>query len=341
MYKKLLTLSLLATALAACSDDAPVQQTNNTLECSNPAVAHNIRTNIQEIIKQEAQSYARKDSRQFIDPDKIIAAATQLNISLDNPRTEQRNGNTVCTAGLNIRIPTDILNTAQTNSPLLYSNRTISQLMQERLTGGQLTYDDKGGFSRPLSYTLAHSDGQTTVNYEDNGITVAAQNIATALIPYGIKSILMIDGKAVQLKDALNANNQPYSDPPQADPEDILENNAASNAFDNQEEASPPEILSPEPKRTEITFSANELEQAKQNNQAANNEINRLWNNMEQPVQRELLSEQRSWIQSKTNNCRQAAAQAESTLQAEYLRLQCDTRMTRERSQYLRGYTIH
>ena len=37
----------------------------------------------------------------------------------------------------------------------------------------------------------------------------------------------------------------------------------------------------------------------------------------------------------------QAAAQAGTTLQAEYLQLQCDTRMTRERSQYLRGYTIN
>ncbi|MDO5068980.1 MAG: lysozyme inhibitor LprI family protein [Neisseria zoodegmatis] len=340
MYKKLLTLSLIATALTACSDDAPTQQANNKLECNNPAVAHNIRANVQEIIKQEAQSYARKDSRQFIDPDKIIAAATQLNISLNNPQETQSNGNTVCTAGLNIQIPNDILNTAQTNSPLLYNNRSISQLMQERLTGSQLTYDDKGGFSRPLSYTLSVSDGQTTVNYEDNGLIVAAKNIATALIPYGIKSILMIDGKAVPLKDALNLNNQPHAEPPQADPEDILDNNAASNVFD-QEETPAPEILSPEPKRTEVTFSANELEQAKQNNQAANNEINRLWNNMEQPVQKELLGEQRSWIQSKTNHCRQAATQAETPLQAEYLRLQCDTRMTRERSQYLRGYTIH
>lgn len=340
MYKKLLTLSLIAATLAACSDEKPAQQTTNQPECSNPAVAHNIRTNVQEIIKQEAQSYARKDSRQFIDPDKIIAAATQLDISLSNPQATQRNGNTVCTATLNVRIPNDILNTAQTNSPLLYNKHNINQLLQERLTGSGLTYDDKGGFSRPLSYTLALSDGQITVNYEDNSLTTAAQNVATALIPYGIKSILMIDGKAVQLKDALNANNQPHPEPPQADPEDILENNAASSVFTEAEDIPPTEILSPEPKRAEVTFTANELEQAKHNNQSANKEINRIWNSIDQTVRKELLNDQRNWIQSKTNNCRQTAAQAESTLQAEYLRLQCDTRMTRERSQYLRDYTI-
>ena len=340
MYKKLLTLSLIAATLAACGDDAPVRQESKT-DCANPAVLHNIRANVQEIIKQEAQSYAGQDRRQFVDPDKVIAAATQLNISLDNPQEEQRNGNTVCTGDLNIRIPADILNTAHTNSPLLYGNRSIGQLIQERITGSRLAYDDKGGFSRSLSYTPEVSDGQITVRYEDNSLTVAAKNIATALMPYGIKNILMIDGKPVQLKDALNTNNQPYSDPPPADPEDILENNAAGNTFASAEDAPPPEILSPEPKRTEITFSANELEQVQNSNQAANREINRLWDNMEHTVQKELLGEQRNWIQRKNNDCRQAAAQAESTLQAEYLRLQCDTRMTRERTQYLRGYTIH
>ena len=101
-----------------------------------------------------------------------------------------------------------------------------------------------------------------------------------------------------------------------------------------------PEILSPEPKRAEVIFSANELEQAQKNNQSADNEIKRIWNGMDGTVQKSLQDEQRNWIQSKTNHCRQAAAQAENPLQAEYLRLQCDTRMTRERIQHLRGYTI-
>ncbi|WP_369011394.1 lysozyme inhibitor LprI family protein, partial [Escherichia ruysiae] len=52
------------------------------------------------------------------------------------------------------------------------------------------------------------------------------------------------------------------------------------------------------------------------------------------------LTEQRAWIQNKIQNCQQAAAQADSPAHAEYLKLQCDTRMTRERTQYLRGYSI-
>ena len=101
------------------------------------------------------------------------------------------------------------------------------------------------------------------------------------------------------------------------------------------------ERLAAAPPADEVTFSANDLEQARSNNRAADGEINTIWSRMDPAIQQRLLGEQRGWIQSKNNSCRQAAAQAGTTLQAEYLQLQCDTRMTRERSQYLRGYTIN
>ncbi|QEY25657.1 lysozyme inhibitor LprI family protein [Neisseria zalophi] len=341
MYKKLLTLSIIAASLAACSEDAPKQNTPE-LACSNPAVAQNIRTNVQDIIKEEAQSFARNDSRQFIDADKVIAAATQLEISLENAAQDNQSGSPICGADLTIKIPSNILTMAETNSPLIYgSGKTIGQLIQERIQGSNLNYN-QGAFTQKISYTPEISTNTASVDYEDNAVTVMAQNISSALLPYGVKNILIIDGKAVKREDALNMSKEAYDDPPLADPEDILENNAASNVFDESANAaSSPEILSPESRRNEITFSANELEQAQGNNQAANNEINRIWRSIDQNVQKELLNEQRSWIQSKDNHCRQAAAQADSNLQAEYLRLQCDTRMTRERSQYLRGYTIN
>lgn len=339
MYKKLITFSLIAAALTACGESGSKQE-NTPLACDSPAVLQNVRTNIQEIIKQEAQRFARNDTRQFIDADKIIAASTQLNIQLDGSAEENQNSRPVCKANLSIQIPADILNIAQTNSPLIYgTNSNITQLIQERITGSTLTYD-KGLFTRPLHYTTAEADGQTTVNYEDNAITVTAQNITSALLPYGVKNILMIDGQPVRLEEALNAGSQAFPEPPQADPLDILDNNAASGTF-GEESVSAPETLTPEPPRSEITFSAGELEQAKNNSQSADREINMVWNSIDQAIQKELINEQRSWIQSKNTNCRQAAAQAESSLQAEYLRLQCDTRMTRERSQYLRGYTIN
>lgn len=338
MLKKLLTLTLIASALSACGNEKP--QPENKLLCDSPAVVQNVRINVQEIIKQEAQNFANSDTRQFVDADKIIAAATQLSISLENPVQETNDGTPICKANLNIKIPDNIYDTAQTNSPLLYGERSIEKLVQSRISGTPLSYD-KGTFSRPLRYTPSAAEGQTAVNYEDNALTATAQTIATALLPYGIKSLLMINGQAVSLEDALKPN-QPTPEPPPIDPLDILENNAASEAVESSLPESPaPEVLTPETRPGDISFSANELEQARSNNQASNNEINRIWNTIDKSVQKELLEDQREWIQNKNLNCRRAAAQAETTLQAEYLQLQCDTRMTRERSQYLQGYSIN
>ena len=102
------------------------------------------------------------------------------------------------------------------------------------------------------------------------------------------------------------------------------------------------ELLSPKTTEQETPSPAfSDLERAREQNRKADSEINRIWGGMDKTIQQGMLAEQRSWIQSKKQNCAQAAAEADNPAQAEYLRLQCDTRMTRERVQYLRGYTIN
>ena len=46
-------------------------------------------------------------------------------------------------------------------------------------------------------------DGTFSVTYADNGLAAAANALSGALLPYGIKSLLLVDGKAVSLEDAL------------------------------------------------------------------------------------------------------------------------------------------
>ena len=70
MYRKFALLPF-ALLLAACGKEEP----SGVLECANPAVLQDIRGSIQETLKQEARSFARADVRQFVDADKIIAAA--------------------------------------------------------------------------------------------------------------------------------------------------------------------------------------------------------------------------------------------------------------------------
>ncbi|WP_416191909.1 lysozyme inhibitor LprI family protein [Neisseria sp. CCUG12390] len=344
MYRKLLASALAAGLLAACSDEPSKQNASAELACNDPAVAQSVRNNIQDIIKQEARAFARNDSRQFVDADKIIAAGSQLEIALEDAQTVREGNQTLCSAGLRIMIPTEIANMAATNSPLIYGSTGIAEIIGQKVMGSNMSYSGNS-FTTTIRYTPSQTDG---VSFEDNTVTNTAQTVSAALLPYGVKSIVMIDGKAVSKEDAIRLSTNPSSDePPEANPEEILENNAAS-----QYEGVPQDLIGMDA-NTEImspntdgsaqnpSFSANDLEGARAQNRQAEAEINGVWNSMERGVQQGILDEQRGWIQSKIQNCQQAAVRADNPAQAEYLQLQCDTRMTRERTQYLRGFTIN
>lgn len=343
MYRKLLAVTLATGLLAACGDDSDKQNTTAELACSDPAVVQNIRNSIQEIIKQEARAFARNDSRQFVDADKIIAAGSQLDITLEDAQTVREGSKTLCSAGLRIIIPTEIANSAAANSPLIYGSSSVGEIIRQKVMGSNLSYSGNS-FTTTVRYTPSKSD---TVNLEDNVVTTTAQTVSAALLPYGVKSIVMIDGKAVSKEDAIRlSTSESFGEPPEADPEEILENNAASQSDGVPQDLigldSHTEIISPNTDSSQnSSFSMNDLETARAQNRQAEAEINGVWNSMERGVQQGILDEQRGWIQSKSQNCRQAAAPADNPAQAEYLQLQCDTRMTRERTQYLRGFTIH
>lgn len=338
MWKKLLALSLSVAVLGACSEEQAKQE---KLSCDDASVVQTVRNNMQEIIKQEARAFARNDTRQFVDADKIIAAGSQLEISLENPEQISEGNKLMCRANLKVNVPSDIVNMAQTNSPMIYGDVSLAQLLEQKLMGSNMSYAN-GSFTAPLRFTPSKEG----VGFEDNVVSASAQILSASLLPYGVKSIVVIDGKAVSREDALKMNkSEPFSEPAEENPQDILENNAAATAagVPKANEALNPdaEVLTPKTQEAETTLAYSDLEHAREQNRAADGEINRLWGGMEKTVQQEMLAEQRSWIQSKKQNCLQAAAQADNPAQAEYLQLQCDTRMTRERVQYLRGYTIN
>ena len=338
MHKKLLAFPLIALMLAACGKEEPKQ----ALECGNPAAIQSIRNQIQETIKREARSFVRADSRQFVDADKIIAAGSELNIVLDNPQEITEDNKSLCSADLKIQIPAEVLRTADANSPLIYSNTGLTEMLQQKIMGSNLSFENNT-FSTSVRYTPDPKVG--TVSLEDNTVTMTAQTLSSLLLPYGVKSIVMIDGKAVSKEEAIKIlQSKAAEEPPVAKAEDILENNVASQASGVPPAAGlETEILRPdgEEKQEQPSFSQSDLDNARSQNHQAEAEIKGVWDGMERTVQQEMLAEQRAWIQTKNQNCQQAAARADSPAQNEYLKLQCDTRMTRERTQYLRGYSIN
>ena len=176
MHKKLLALPLIAIMLAACGKEEPKQ----ALECGNPAAIQSIRNQIQETIKREARSFVRADSRQFVDADKIIAAGSELNIVLDNPQEITEDNKSLCSADLKIQIPAEVLRTADANSPLIYSNTGLTEMLQQKIMGSNLSFENNT-FSTSVRYTPDPKVG--TVSLEDNTVTMTAQTLSSLLLP--------------------------------------------------------------------------------------------------------------------------------------------------------------
>ena len=262
MYKKTASVLILSTILlAACSKEEP----KAALDCAQPATLQNIRTTIEDTLKQQARSFARNDNRQFVDADKIIAAGLELETLLEDPKETEDDGKAICRANLKIRIPDTILKTAIDNSPLIYGDLGLNQFIERKIMGSNLSYNG-GTFSTALSYT---PNQNKEVTFEDNTLNTTAQIISSALLPYGVKSIVMIDGKAVSKEDALKMNRGgAFGEPPELKPEDILENNAASQEAGLssllEDTGSDAELLSPKTTEQETPSPAfSDLERAR------------------------------------------------------------------------------
>ncbi|EGZ51288.1 lysozyme inhibitor LprI family protein [Neisseria wadsworthii] len=343
MYKKLLTLTLVAASLAACGDDKPKQ--NVQLSCNDPAVLQNVRTLIQDSLKQKARHYSQNDNRQYVDADKVIAAGSELDIKLENAAATNET-HPVCSAQLNVTVPYQVLQSAYNNAPLIYGQQDMNSILQRHTGSGKTAYNGSGVFSQTLRYKATPGEGGVSISLVDD-LNNTADALSALLLPYGVKNHVLINGKPVSKEEALkqlrseakDADEQQPS-PFEHDPQSILENNSASSVFDFSDQQQPAETISPVDTHNTPGLSAAELDQARNSYDAADGEINRIWNNIDQTVRKELVDEQRDWINQKNNSCRQAAARAGDPQQAEYLQLQCSTRMTRERIQYLKGYSI-
>ena len=93
--KKTASVLILSTILlAACSKEEP----KAALDCAQPATLQNIRTTIEDTLKQQARSFARNDNRQFVDADKIIAAGLELETLLEDPKETEDDGKAICRA---------------------------------------------------------------------------------------------------------------------------------------------------------------------------------------------------------------------------------------------------
>ncbi|WP_274585121.1 lysozyme inhibitor LprI family protein [Neisseria leonii] len=340
MWKPMTAAALCAAALAACGGK---QTQAEPPSCADPAVVQKVQEDVRQWVNEQARRFAGDDRRGFVDADKIAAVAADMAVRVDNP-LPAADSPQQCQGQFSIVLPPAALARAQENAPLLYGDVPLLALAEERLAGSQWQLADNGVLNRAVRYTPQYgSDGRLVLTYADNSLPVAANALVSLLLPYGVKDMLVVDGQVVARADALRRLRTGGEVPEMPDPAVAQEEDVLGAFIASQTAAEPaPEVLQPGGSMPqEVPVDAGDLEQARTANRQARDEINAQWERMDKAVQQGLLDEQRAWIDKRDDSCRQAAAQAGSTVQAEYLYLQCGTRMTRERIQYLKGYSIN
>ena len=165
--------------------------------------------------------------------------------------------------------------------------------------------------------------------------------------------MISVNGQEISREAALNQLLQPKPVPKL---EETAQNNETTSADETWEDDTPtqpkpkkevdtdastsnkPEILKPEPALNVISDS--ELDNARQANRTANYNIKYAWQKIPPDIQQALTDDQRALESNKRQSCRSVATKGKSSNERQYLQTQCDTRMTKERVEYLNGYSI-
>ncbi|MDK4684978.1 lysozyme inhibitor LprI family protein [Kingella negevensis] len=376
MKKHILSTAIFAAlALSACSDKKEAQPAASAaaastpaatiMSCDNSTFTNKIRDTIQQSITSEAQRYASQDTNQFIDSDKLIAAAAQLDISVNNAQAGSMPS--TCQAQVAINIPQNVLAQARTNAPLLQLPNP-AEIISKQLIGSNATFNGE-----TLTFPLNLSIQGNTFAPTDNNLSGITNLLAQSLLAYGVKDTLNINGQPVAretLLRSLQAASRPEPKETQPETASTPRAKAAPTIADSipnppadlkKVEVAPisasaapkpvptepqiteevkPEVLTPPTPAKPNKISDSELESAQSANRKADQSIKSAWRKIDPEIQRDLVNDQRAWERKKQQACRSAAATGSDESDSRYKQLQCDTRLVNERIQYLNGYSI-
>ena len=149
-----------ALVLTACSQSDPTQPAASAASaasavanagCEIPALDSQVKQIVQDTIGNNAKRLA--NANDYIDADKLIALAAQLNVTTSNAQAGQMPE--TCQAQVAIAIPENLIKQAQTNAPLLQSEAP-QDIISRHLTGGNGTFSNHT-LSFPLNYAVKNN----------------------------------------------------------------------------------------------------------------------------------------------------------------------------------------
>ncbi|MDK4577165.1 lysozyme inhibitor LprI family protein [Kingella kingae] len=323
-----------SVASAASTASAPAVQV-----CEHPELAQQIKQSMVQTIGQNDRLMQSANAN-WLDTAQLTAIANKLDIIID-PAQPNLNA---CQTQVHITLPQDVVAQAKKFAPLLQSVDPVAWI-SDKTTGSNVQFDGSK-LVVPFSFTLNNQ----TITPSDSTLNNVATLIADALLPASIKAKIEVNGKTMSREQALKKLNEPQevqaaSEPQVVEVAPVSEDIPAPPSPEEMARqakpaaASAPEILTP-PTQPKSRVSQNDINQANRDNAAADQAIKNSWRKISPDIQQTLVAEQRDWESKKNASCRNAAAKGGNAAESQYLQMQCDTRLTRERVQYLNGYSI-
>ena len=348
MKKTLVSLAVIGSfALATCShsdknDNAAASAASaaNAAACQNPAYTTAIQTQFKQALATAQQQALRRGNGEYIDAQKLADLDKQIGISL----TESSATSSGCQAKISISIPKTLLEQAEHYAPLLQSGKPADSIAQ-KLVGSNIQFNGET-LTIPFNFT-ANGDN---IAGNNQVIPQVAQLLTDVLLPAFVKGKLEIDGKTLSRDQALKlllnppkpeAASEPAAKAEPVEVPTISENTDEGSSTDSDTPpAAPQKLTPPDSGNSKSRISRQDLNDAIDAHNQANDSIRSAWRNIDPTIQQDLVDEQRDWERRKATSCGNAAAKGNSAVESQYLRMQCDTRLTRERVQYLKGFSI-
>ena len=348
MKKTLVSLAVIGSfALAACSpsdknDNAAASAASaaSAAACQNPAYTTAIQTQFKQALATAQQQALRSGNGEYIDAQKLADLDKQIGISL----TESGATASGCQAKISISIPKTLLEQAEHYAPLLQSGKPADSIAQ-KLVGSNIQFNGET-LTIPFNFT-ANGDN---ISGNSQTLSQVAQILTDVLLPAFVKGKLEIDGKILSRDQALKlllnppkpeAASEPAAKAEPVEVPTISENTDEGGSTDSDiPPAAPQKLTPPDSGNSKSRISRQDLNDAIDAHNQANDSIRSAWRNIDPTIQQDLVDEQREWERRKATSCGNAAAKGNSAVESQYLRMQCDTRLTRERVQYLKGFSI-
>lgn len=319
-----LCIVLAAGLISACEwQEQSGRSIGGVPACGSEQVTAQYQDIIRERLTHVTALRIQADYADLVDNARVMDGFAHSTVTLENAHrddgTDETAQRTNCRAQLNITLPPAVFDAAKNYAPFIYAPNRYETELNNVANINLVSRQDKGNvFTQMVSYTVtADSAGQqAAVTANDTEITRIAQTLTAALLPYGVKDSVTVDGVPMPREDALRQLVYPAAD-----------DKGMGNAFNTLDSDTP--IIQT---ASAAMAQSGDLKAAQNHFAAAQEELNTLWSKLDDTVRQSLAEEEGLWVAALNTRCAQSTS--------EYANLECRTRLVEERVRYLRGFAI-